>query len=90
MLTIRLRKGRPSLHFGSYQVSSKDTYPHSGMLFALVMDPFLRCMKAIIQDKNLAQIRACADDVGAALKSIRVLKLFEPIFRVAAESQRSA
>ena len=60
--------------------------PLSGMLFALVMDPFLRCMKANIQDNNLAQIRACADDVGAAMQSIHVLKLFEPIFRAAAET----
>ena len=58
--------------------------PLSGMLFALVMDPFLRCMKTTIQDKGLAQVRACADDVGAALKSVHVLKLFEPIFETAA------
>ena len=60
--------------------------PLSGMLFALVMDPFLRCMKASIQDKNLAQVRACADDVGAALKNIYVLERFEPIFKLAAET----
>lgn len=60
--------------------------PLSGMLFALAMDPFLRCMKASIQDKNLGQIRACADDAGAALKSIHVLKFLEPIFQTAAET----
>ena len=56
------------------------------MLFALVIDPFLRCMKATIQDNGLAQVRACADDVGAALKNIGVLRLFEPIFQTAAET----
>ena len=60
--------------------------PLSGMLFALVMDPFLRCMKTSMQDRNLGQIRACADDVGAALKNIYVLKLLEPIFQTAAET----
>ena len=59
--------------------------PLSGMLFAFVIDPFLRCMKATIQDKGLAQIRACADDIGAAMQNIHVLKLFEPIFQTAAE-----
>jgi hypothetical protein len=33
--------------------------PLSGILFTFVIDPFLRCMKASIQDKGLAQIRAC-------------------------------
>ena len=61
-------------------------YPRRGMLFALVMDPSLRCMKSSVQEKNLGQIRACADDVGAALKSIHVLKLLEPIFQTAAET----
>jgi hypothetical protein len=43
-------------------------------------------MKASIQDENLGQIRACADDVGAALKNIHVLKLLEPIFQTAAKT----
>ena len=29
--------------------------PLSGILFALVMDPLLRCMKAMVQDENLDQ-----------------------------------
>jgi len=63
----------------------------SAFLFDCVLDPFLEAFNEVItQNKNtntnpahIGVIRACADDIGAALLSIKGLKYMEPIFDLA-------
>ena len=40
----------------------------SGSLFAIAMDPILRWVKASINLVGFGIVRACADDIGGALK----------------------
>ena len=55
--------------------------PLSGMLFTICLDPFLIWLNAVIKDDAL--LRACADDLGAALGKLEVLCRVEPVFQVA-------
>ena len=54
--------------------------PLSGFIWAIVFDPFLRILMASFQDPGYGVLRACADDVGAALKHIKFLRIFERVF----------
>jgi hypothetical protein len=58
--------------------------PLSGLLFSIVMDPFARAFERLQASSNLHQLRVCvrlcADDVGAALANIHLLKSFHAIF----------
>ena len=51
----------------------------------LILDPFLRAIDELIDQKGLATTRACADDIGAAIANISALRVFSCIFRVAAD-----
>ena len=57
--------------------------PLSGSLFAMVMDSFLRAMVVQVEASQLGIIRACADDVGAALRDFRSLVLLADMFELA-------
>ena len=56
--------------------------PLSGLLFALALDPFLRWMKRDIELAGLGRVRACADDIGSALRMLSALLRLYPIFVV--------
>jgi hypothetical protein len=51
--------------------------PLSGMLFAISLDPLLRKFLAEVETNGKAAVRACADDIGGALKSITTLKIMK-------------
>jgi hypothetical protein len=53
------------------------------MLFAIAVNPFLRKFKAEVEDTGSACVRACADDVGGALKGIETLITMEHTFDMA-------
>ena len=55
--------------------------PLSCLLFAVLLDPFLRAISALIDDKGDAVTRACADDIGAAVRGIQALKKFSSLFK---------
>ena len=57
----------------------------SGSLFALSFDPFLSAIEQSIDNRNFGQTRACADDVGSALKALGHLKRIAIVFGWAAE-----
>jgi len=57
--------------------------PLSGTLFAVCVDPFLRQIDMEIVAPKHAEVRACADDIGASLTSIGILKILFPVFRLA-------
>ena len=46
----------------------------------IVIDPLLCMFKKHIEDKGLGVIRACADDVGVALKNFRDIVFFNAQF----------
>ena len=50
------------------------------MLFAIVIDPFLRKFEATVVAPGLGTVRACADDIGAALCSMHGLIPCHAIF----------
>ena len=54
--------------------------PLSCLLFAVLLDPFLRAISALIDDKGDAVTRACADDIGAAVRGVHVLKKCSSFF----------
>jgi hypothetical protein len=55
--------------------------PLAGTCFALAIDPFLSKFKQEIEDRGLGIIRACADDIGAALRSVTVLPKIAETFK---------
>ena len=57
--------------------------PLSGSLFALAMDPFLCLFDNIFFSRDKGVVRACADDIGAAFKSINELHNCKGIFTLA-------
>ena len=57
--------------------------PLSGSIFAVSLDPFLRWMEKDIEATGRGTVRACADDIGAALGALQHLVIIEPIFRAA-------
>ncbi|CAK0891795.1 unnamed protein product [Prorocentrum cordatum] len=58
--------------------------PGSGFPFALCADPFAQDFDRSVSLRGRGIIRACADDVGAAIARIEVLKVLFRIFMVAA------
>ena len=52
-------------------------------LFTFALDPFLHDFAEQLKNKSAGIIRACADDLGAALKYLRGLLILEPIFSLA-------
>jgi hypothetical protein len=58
--------------------------PLSGLIFVLVMDPLLAAMEGLIDKTGLATTRACADDIGSAIRDIRALKIFANLFKIMA------
>ena len=65
--------------------------PSAGMLFAVSADPFFSLLEGV-QDKfddlaspdlPLAAFRGCADDIGGAFSSYKLLKIVAPIFQKA-------
>ena len=54
--------------------------PASAFLFAVCLDPFLVCFEGCLSIRARGAPRACADDLGAALKEVKHLRLLEPIF----------
>ena len=59
--------------------------PASAFIFDVSLDPFLAAFDAQIAQTGRGVVRACADDIGAALASYRHLKYFHPIFAKASE-----
>ena len=55
--------------------------PLAGTCFALSMDPFLVKFKIEVEDQGLGTMRACADDIGAALQSASVLPRLAATFK---------
>ena len=54
--------------------------PLSGLIFAMAVDPFLNKFVAEAEDTGAAVIRACADDIGAALRDVSGLTILKPTF----------
>ena len=57
--------------------------PLSGSIFAICADPVLSKMKCMLHASCAGVVRACADDIGAALSSVRGLNILKPIFDLA-------
>ncbi len=57
--------------------------PLSGIFFVWAMDVFIRMMTKKVQERGLGILRICADDVGAALRSIWSLLVLVEIFAIA-------
>lgn len=54
--------------------------PLSATLFVMCINPFLEHMDQSVVARNLGVIRACADDIGAALKSFQYLRKLALVF----------
>ena len=54
--------------------------PASAFLFNIAVDPFLFAFEKILREKKAGIYRACADDIGAALKYLKCLIYMKPIF----------
>ena len=57
--------------------------PGSAFTFDLALDLFLIAFEKVISKKGRGIIRACADDIGAALKHYKSLSYLFPIFKQA-------
>ena len=57
--------------------------PFSGSIFAIALDPILAFMEKRLRRGSLGIVRACADDIGAALSSIKGFSVLQPIFQLA-------
>jgi len=57
--------------------------PLASAFFALAVDPLLVRFKSAIENTGLGRIRACADDIGAAFRSIESLIVMFHIFQFA-------
>ena len=57
--------------------------PGSAFLFNNSLDPFLYICHRVLREKRAGILRACADDLGVALRALRFLKLLFPIFQSA-------
>ena len=57
--------------------------PASAFLFTVALDPFLYIFEHTLISHSLGILRACADDLGAALRKLAALKKFFPIFALA-------
>jgi hypothetical protein len=54
--------------------------PLSGMLFAIALNPFLNKFDKELDSPGVACVRACADDIGVAIRGIATLALLKPTF----------
>ncbi|CAK0888508.1 unnamed protein product, partial [Prorocentrum cordatum] len=57
--------------------------PASGLLFSLALDPFLQDFRSVVDGTGRGHTRACADDIGMALKCISALSEISAVFRKA-------
>ncbi len=57
--------------------------PGSAFLFNNALDPFFRLLVDFTVAKKAGLVRACADDIGAALRAAKYLKGFAPILALA-------
>eukprot|EP00959_Pyramimonas_sp_CCMP1952_P261739 5473331-Pyramimonas_sp.AAC.1 len=57
--------------------------PLTCFCFALAFDPFLNWFELAIIQHNKGIVRACADDVGSAVKSLEHLPTMASIFKFA-------
>ena len=57
--------------------------PSSGSRFAICADPLLRELCSRVELKNRGLTRACADDIGQALRSMKTLKYVAPVVTAA-------
>ena len=57
--------------------------PASAFLFNNAMDPFFRDLDKHLTERKAGIIRACADDLGAALRALKFLIGLPPIFSTA-------
>jgi hypothetical protein len=58
--------------------------PLSGLVFVAVIDPLLWRCTALLEDKDLGVVRACADDIAAVVGNIRDLKIIADSFDLGA------
>ena len=54
--------------------------PLSGSLFVIVIDPLLHMFKVHLEDTGLGMPRACADDVGVALRHLKDISILYVFF----------
>ena len=54
--------------------------PGSAFLFNNSIDPFIRNISNTLRTRKAGILRACADDLGAALRALRHLEVLAPIF----------
>ena len=54
--------------------------PLSGSLFVLAIDPLLVVFKQHLEALGLAKVRACADDIGMAIRSLKTLAVIKHWF----------
>ncbi len=59
--------------------------PASAFLFNLAVDPFLNFLQISLAVRSGGILRACADDIGAALRTLATLKRLHPVFTQAHE-----
>lgn len=57
--------------------------PLSGALFVVCLNPFLEGMERAMAANRAGVVRACADDIGAALRCVSSLSLLSPFFALA-------
>ena len=57
--------------------------PGSAFLFDVALDPFLAAFEKILELAGRGILRACADDIGVAVKSLSAFKYMFPIFNLA-------
>ena len=57
--------------------------PGSAFLFDVSLDPFLAAFEKILECAGRGILRACADDIGVAVKSLSAFKHMFPIFDLA-------
>ena len=56
--------------------------PGSAFLFDAALDPFLAAFEKVLTNAGQGIQRACADDIGIAMKSLSVLRYVFLFFRV--------
>ena len=56
--------------------------PGSGFLFNLALDPFLKRFELALDAHSAGTLCACADDIGAALRALKFLKILNLIIVV--------
>jgi len=59
--------------------------PASAFIFNLVLDPFLAMFEHALSVRARGVLRACADDIGVALRTLSQFKLMEPVFKLASK-----